>query len=407
MRSSRYGQFFGTPGVARLFGTTLVGRLPVGMLSLALVLRLTQGGRGYAVAGVVTGAYTLANGISSPVLSRIVDRYGQTVVLLPTALAMLVACAIDATISTSAPMWALLLGSAAIGLAMPPLAMASRTMWPALLADPNILEAAYLTDATSQELVFIVGPLLVVSIDAVVGAGAAIFAAGILACVGTLGFATSHSSRGWRSQAQHGRRGHALASPGIRVLAFTMFAVVGGFAAVEVAIVAAARSAGHGGFSGILLAAWSIGSFLGGLLYGTRRWPGSPSSRIVVLLAATAVLTGVLTPVHQLVVIGIVMAVSGVNCAPALSGIYHSAQQVALPGVVTESYAWIGVGTLTGSAAGTAAAGVLITQHGAGAGFALAASAVAVGALVVALGRRALTAPDQVIRPGTLVPSAH
>ena len=171
--------------------------------------------------------------------------------------------------------------------------------------------------------------------------------------------------------------------------------------------VAAARSAGHGGFSGILLAAWSIGSFLGGLLYGTRRWPGSPSSRIVVLLAATAVLTGVLTPVHQLVVIGIVMAVSGVNCAPALSGIYHSAQQVALPGVVTESYAWIGVGTLTGSAAGTAAAGVLITQHGAGAGFALAASAVAVGALVVALGRRALTAPDQVIRPGTLVPSAH
>ena len=59
-------------------------------------------GRGYAVAGVVTGAYTLANGISSPVLSRIVDRYGQTVVLLPTALAMLVACAIDATISTSA-----------------------------------------------------------------------------------------------------------------------------------------------------------------------------------------------------------------------------------------------------------------------------------------------------------------
>jgi hypothetical protein len=406
MRSTRYGQFFATPGVTRLFGATLIGRLPTGMLSLAFVLRLTQGGRTYAVAGVVTGVLTLTNGASSPVLSRIVDRYGQTVVLIPTALATLAACLGDAAIPASAPLWALLLGAAAVGIVVPPLAVASRSMWPFLLTDANILEAAYVTDATFQELVFIVGPLLVVAVIAVAGGAAAIVAAGVLGAGGTLLFATSGASRKWRAQEHHGRRQRALASPGIRMLVVTMFAVVAGFSATEVAIVAAARSAGHGGFSGIVLAVWSGGSLLGGLIYGSRRWPGTPAGRVVVLLAATAVLTGALTPVHQLLIIGVVMALSGANCAPALSGIYHSAQAIALPGVVTESYAWIGVGTLVGSAVGTSVGGLLITRHGAGIGFAFAGLAVAVGALVVVAGRRTLAAPEHPAPAADLVPAS-
>jgi hypothetical protein len=405
MRSSRYGQFFATPGVHRLFGATLVGRLPSAMLSLAIVLRLTQGGRSYAVAGIVTGAFTLAAGASGPVLSRIVDRYGQTVVLVPTALATLVACAIDALIPTTAPIWALLLGGAGLGVAMPPLAVASRSMWPFLLTDADVLEAAYVTDATFQELIFIVGPLLVVGVVAVLGGSSAIVTAGLLGCGGTLVFATSGGSRHWRSVAQHGRRQRALDSPGIRLLVFTMFALVAGFAATEVAIVAAARSTGHSGYAGIMIAIWSGGSLLGGLAYGARRWPGSAAGRVVVLLVATSVLTGALTPAHQLVVISVVMALSGANCAPAMSGIYHAAQAVALPGVVTESYAWIGVGTLIGSAVGTSVGGLLITRHGAGIGFAFAGACVALSAAVVLLGRRAFTPPVRIAPPAGLVPA--
>jgi MFS family permease len=405
MRSSRYGQFFATPGVARLFGSTLVGRLPSGMLSLALVLRLTQGGRSYAVAGVVVGAYTLAAGVSSPVLSRIVDRFGQPVVLVPAAIATLAACSVDASIPTTAPTWALLLGSVAIGVAMPPLAGASRSMWPFLLADANVLEAAYVTDATFQELVFIAGPLLVVGIAALAGTGSALIAAGVMGCTGTCVFATSAGSRRWRSTASASHRRHALSSPGIRVLVLTMFAVVAGFGATDVAIVASARSAGHAGYSGIVLAVWSGGSMLGGLIYGARRWPGTAAGRVVVLLAATTVLTAILVPVHALLLIAVVMAVGGANCAPALSGIYHSAQAIALPGSVTESYAWIGVGTLAGTTVGTSVAGLLITQHGPGAGFAFGAVAVAVGGAVVLLGRRSLATPTQPVPTSLLVPA--
>jgi MFS family permease len=375
------------------------------MLSLALVLRITQGGRSYAIAGIVTGAYTVANGITSPALSRVVDRWGQSVVLLPTALAMLATCLVDAAIPTTAPTWALLLGAAGIGVSTPPLAVASRSIWPFLLTDANVLEAAYVTDATFQELIFIAGPLLVVGVIAASGSAAAIVAAGALGCAGTVAFATSAGSRRWRSQSHPGTRQHALASPGIKVLVLTMFAVVAGFSATEVAIVAAARGAGHSGYSGIVLAAWSGGSLLGGLIYGSRRWPGSQAGRMVVLFAASTVLTGVLTPVHELVVIGVVMALSGANCAPALSGIYHAAQAIALPGVVTESYAWIGVGTLAGSAVGTSVAGLLITQHGAGAGFAFAAALLAVAVAVVLTGRRTLEPPAALAVTGDLLPA--
>jgi predicted MFS family arabinose efflux permease len=112
-----------------------------------------------------------------------------------------------------------------------------------------------------------------------------------------------------------------------------------------------------------------------------------------VLLATTAVLTALLAPQHNLIVIGAIVALTGAGGAPALSAIYRTAQYVALPGVVTESYAWLSVGTLLGTAVGAATGGNVITAHGPGAGFALAAGAIAVAGLTVGLGRRALHAP--------------
>jgi hypothetical protein len=172
-----------------------------------------------------------------------------------------------------------------------------------------------------------------------------------------------------------------------------MFALIAGFAAVEVALIAAARAAGASGASGVLLAVWSLGSMLAGFVYGSRSWPGTAPARVVVLLSATAVLIVLLAPQHNLVVIGAIVALSGAGGAPALSAIYRTAQHVALPGVGTESYAWLSVGTLVGSAVGAAAAGSVITAHGPGAGFMLAAAGIATAALAVGLGRHALRAP--------------
>jgi len=394
MDLSGYRRFLRAPGVPRLFSSMLVGRLPAGMLSLAIVLRITQDGGSYRLAGAVTAAYAVGISLTSPVLSRLIDRHGQTVVLVPCALAMLVAAVLLAALPADSAPLLLMLAGALLGATLPPLASSSRTMWPSVIDDPLALESAYAADATFQELIFILGPLVVVAVNAIAGTAAAIVGAGVIGCSGTLTFATSRVSRSWRSPIHTGQRNRALSSPGVRILVVTMFALVAGFAAVEVALIAAARAAGASGASGVLLAVWSLGSMLAGLVYGSRSWPGTAPARVVVLLAATAVLTALLAPQHNLVVIGAIVALTGAGGAPALSSIYRTAQYVALPGVVTESYAWLSVGTLLGTAVGAATAGNVITARGPGAGFALAVGAIGAAGLTVGLGRHTLHAPE-------------
>lgn len=371
----------------------LVGRLPTGMLSLAIVLRITGDGGSYRLAGGITAAYGLGLGAMSPLLSRLIDRRGQSVVLIPCGIGSLATAIVLALLPPDSAPIALILAGALLGTTLPPLSSTSRTIWPQLLEDPAVVESAYGVDATFQELIFMLGPLLVVAIAALAGTEWAIICAGALGCAGTLLFATSASSRSWRSAQHEGPPSKALQSPGIRILLITMFFLVGGFSAMEVAIIASARQAGAAGASGVLLAIWSLSSLVAGLVFGSRAWPGTLVERVVSLLGFTCALTVVLAFQHNLIAIAVVLAATGGGGAPSLASIYLTAQQAALPGVVTESYAWVSVGTLVGGAAGAAAAGQLITTYHAGAGFLLGAGGIAAAALTIALGRRYLQQP--------------
>lgn len=400
MDFSRYRRFLGTPGVPRLFASMLVGRLPGAMLGLAIVLRVTGAGGSYALAGAVTAAYAITAGLSSPLLSRLVDRRGQTVVLVPTAVAMLVATLFFAALSPDDSGLLVLAGSL-IGLFLPPITTSSRALWPSVVTDADSLESAYTTDATFQELIFIVGPLLVVAVNAPFGSVAAIVATGVVCCGGTLSFALSAHSRNWRPTPHAEGRHHALRSPGIRVLIVTLFALILGFSAIEVSVVAAAKQAGHGGVSGVLLALWSLGSLLAGFVYGSRSWRGSVAQRLTVLLTVIVVVTAAMAPSANLFLLAVLLMLNGANCAPAFSNIYLTAQRVAVPGAVTESYAWLSAGTMVGAAIGSALAGVAITQHGAGGGFTIATIGTVVALASVVASRHVLS--DDAALPRRLV----
>src|ERR1700752_2525629 len=81
----RYRAVLSAPGCARVFATALLGRLPQGMSSLAILL-LVRGRTGsYAAAGVAVGAYALSSAACAPVQGRLVDRFGRVRVLAPPA----------------------------------------------------------------------------------------------------------------------------------------------------------------------------------------------------------------------------------------------------------------------------------------------------------------------------------
>src|SRR3954467_14259522 len=74
-------------GMARTYGTSLIARLPMGAHGLVLLLFVHQLTGSYAAGGAASGAFALSLALSSPPLGRLIDRYGQTRVLVPAALA--------------------------------------------------------------------------------------------------------------------------------------------------------------------------------------------------------------------------------------------------------------------------------------------------------------------------------
>ena len=69
------------PGAIVLFTASCVARLPMGAVGLLLVLYTHDLTGSYGRAGLAAGAYALCLGISNPLLARLIDRRGQTLVL--------------------------------------------------------------------------------------------------------------------------------------------------------------------------------------------------------------------------------------------------------------------------------------------------------------------------------------
>src|SRR5215217_8239024 len=171
MRLRIYLDVLRTPFVTRLLSSAVVGRMPTAMAGLALVLLVREAGGSYAVAGMVAGAYSAALALSSPLLGRLVDRVGQTRVLVGCA----VASALSFGALAAAGGFASPAGLAALaGASIPPVGACMRALWSELLGDGGRLQAAFAVESTVQELIFVVGPPLVALLAASFSPAAAV-----------------------------------------------------------------------------------------------------------------------------------------------------------------------------------------------------------------------------------------
>ncbi|HEX7105875.1 MAG TPA: MFS transporter [Acidothermaceae bacterium] len=402
MHVSRLQRVFGLPSVRRLLAFALLAELPAGMTALAIVLRVTQAGGTYARGGLVSGVSALGVGISAPLWSRLIDRRGQTVVLIPTGVAVTAAAFVLAALPPNGALLPLLLAALLMGLVQPPALVSARTLWPKVVRDPLLLETTYSVESAMTELVFIVGPLLAVAVTALLGPAQAVAGSGLLAGIGAFGLATSAASRRTHGRRVVERAHGALRSPAVRVLVLTVFAMVVAFAAIDVATIAAARgrdttATSGNGAAGVMIAFWGIGSMVGGLAFGSRSWPGRRSTKILVFVAGIVALTAALVPLSNLVVLTVVLFLGGIFYAPSFSCVNQAVQRTAMPGASTESFAWIGTGALVGASVGSTIGGFAVTHSGVAAGYAVATGALVVAFAVVFSGRRAVRAGDEIV----------
>ena len=256
-----------SPGARRLFACSIVARLPLAALNIGLLVHVRQVTGSFAVAGLVTGVYAIALGAGGPVLGQLVDRHGQTLVLLSSASVAAVLLVVMASLPPGAPVAVLIALAAGIGVATPPVDACLRSQLPHLLSDPGALPAAYALETSSAELTYIVGPPLVLWIGGTWSTGGALAVASVVLVLAIAAFVAQPSSR--RRQPTTGERrmpGGLLRTPTMRTLVIILFAVGTLLGADEVAVLAAARTLHRTSAAAPLFALWGAGSLLGGLL---------------------------------------------------------------------------------------------------------------------------------------------
>jgi MFS family permease len=385
---ARYRALLSTPGVRRLLVSSILGRLPSGMFSLAILLFVHGITGSFLAAGVAVGAFSLAGALIGPLLGALVDRHGQTTVLLGAAAAqagLLVALVLVA--QAGAPVAAIVALAGLAGSVLPPIGGCVRALWSEVAHDEE-LETAYALDATTQETIWTLGPLLVGLVAGFASSADAVLLCAALAICGTLYFATSTLSRGWRADARGHARGGALGSPNLRVLLYTVVLAGAVIGAVEVGLPALAMQQGARWSSGPLLALFSLGSMAGGLLYSARSWSLPLGRRYRALLMAMALAVAPLIAVHALAPVFALSVLAGLALAPMISCQFALVGALAPEGTVTEAFTWHRAATIAGMAGGSALAGSLVDSRGVGAAFALGCVSVAAAGGLAILARR-------------------
>jgi MFS family permease len=393
----RYAAILRRPYVTPLVAAMVLSRLPIGINALAIVLYLSAERGSYAVAGAVAGSLAAGACVGAPIRGRQVDRRGQRAVLVPASL--LHAAALGALVAfTEAGLPAVLLAACGLvaGLATPPTSSVLRSMWPRLIGEdaPGELQAAYALDTVLIELVFIAGPLLTGAIAAVASPAAALGVSAVAVVAGTLAFTALPPSRavGPSPRRADAHWLGALASPGVRTLVLTSLPAGVGIGIVEVGLPAFSEDQGAAAAAGALLALWSLGSLVGGLVYGALR-NRPPLGRVHLAVASLLPLSLLpLAAAPSVAAMGLLVLPAGAFIAPLLATRNELVGGVAPPGTLTEAYTWPVTALVGGIAVGSALAGAIVEAEGWRIAFLTAGAVAALGA-ALAIARRRSIAP--------------
>ena len=378
------------PGVRSLFAAACLGRLPMGALGLLMILHTHELTDSFASGGLVAASYTIALGVSNPALARVVDRAGQTLVLRTGAAVSASAMAAFALLGdVSVPV--LMAVAALAGAAQPPVGACMRSLWPVLAPGADLRHAAYALEGAAGEIIYIIGPVVIVGAIGAWSLEAALLACAVTVLIGDVLFSLHPASRGWRPppRAERHLLG-ALRGPGVRVL-IAAFALCGlAVGAVEVGVPATLEPSGQESLTGLLLGLWGLGSLATSFLVARAGAASDPPRRLTVLLAAWGVAHAALALAAGPLSLGLLLLLAGAAISPVLVYANGMLDQLAPEGTLAEAFTWTTTGLTAGMALGAALAGVLAEQASAAAAFAvLGAGGLAAAALV----RAAATGP--------------
>ncbi|MDJ0315808.1 MFS transporter [Arthrobacter antibioticus] len=368
-------------GVLITFIAATIGRLSYAMISLALLLTIQGATHSYAAAGASIGGYAVISFLM-PLKSRLIDRLGTKAVLPWLSLGFtLCVFAISVlafeNVGAALPYIALAVGA---GLFAPPLGPSMRAIWAAVTPEPAARRRAYSLDGIVEEVLYSVGPLVVGGILLIAPSSLVAAITGAMNLIGTIFLVFSPTSRhnSMKSTTATTSTSSGWAGPfkrrGFVFLLLVLLGVGLGGGPLEVSLVARSEAVGQGPSVGYLFAALSIGSAIGGLLWGHFIREDRPRLHLAVLIAVSAAFGLMLVPTTNLIATASLLFCAGLASAPLLITAYVSSDGLVPEGEQREASTWVNTLNNIGVALGASTAGILIDRGGPALAFAAGAA---------------------------------
>ncbi|WP_396926806.1 MFS transporter [Mycolicibacterium sp.] len=351
-----YAELIRVPGVVNVTASQLFARLPLGMLSLAILLHVQARTGSFAVAGAVVACTSIGEAIAMPMTSRLLGRVGMVATLVSAAVVNGICMLALAFVHVPGPV--LMELGFLIGASVPPLLPAVRSLYPQMVPGEG-LRALFALDTTAQELIWVIGPVAATFLaSAISTAIPLLFSAGVTV-VGTAWFLLSARRLKPRIDRSVVAFGRVLVNPAVILAMVASLALVASFMALEVGVLALFGN--HNLSAGVALGVASLGSLIGGVLFGHRHLGvRGLATSMTVVAAGTAVFGLVDGWALQLTA----LFASGLGFAPALAALYVMVSREIAEHSAAEAFGWLNSGALVGGAMGTAIGGVVVDRYG-------------------------------------------
>lgn len=381
-----YRSLFGLTGPTYVL-VAFIGRLPIAMSQLGVLLLIAGTTGSYAAGGASAGALATANALGAPLWGARADRLGQRRVVLFQSLAGSAALAGVLVAAHSGLAWGWAAGASAVaGLLMPQIGSLARVRWRPIAAgsgdEHHLVDTAFSYEGAADEASFVLGPALIGLAVAVADPTIALAAAVVMLAVFGTWFGLHETASITHAATSGTSRAGRLLTPALAVLGVTQLVIGMVFGSVQTGTAALSTSAGQPGLAGLFHALLGVGSVAAGLAMAALPASFGLPDRLRAFTAALVVLAAPLLLVDSLAALAPVLLVLGLSIAPSMITTFTLAERITPPSRTGAAMTALAAATGIGYAVGAAIAGRLADWGGHGPAFAV---TVAAGGLVAAV----------------------
>ncbi|MFD5566983.1 MFS transporter [Streptomyces cadmiisoli] len=390
-----YGRLLRTRGAWTFLLPGFAARQPFAMLTISIVLLVQHTTGSYGVAGAAAAVTGVSMAVFAPYGGRLADRFGQRAVLLPGVLVhTLSALTLTALALADAPLWALFAAAVPTGASVPQVGPMVRARWAAKLKDSPLMTTAAAFESVTDELTFVVGPLLATALCTAVDPAAGLVTEAALTLVGGLLFAAQRGTQPPALAGRHARVRHAsaLRAPGVRILIVVFLGIGSVFGGMQVSLAAFSESIGEPGLNGVLYGTFAAGNMLSGIACGAIAWRAAPQRRLVIGYTALVLAASGLWAAQSVLLLAGLGLLVGMCVAPALITGYTLVEGLVPAGTRTEAFTWLTGAVALGQAVAVTVAGQLEDRVGNGTGFLVPLGGTALALVILSARRSRLTA---------------